>query len=227
MKELAKQSLEKLWEGFKANECENCTNNACEGRLNYDDLCSNINYLRKYGKQNYEKNRETFYELKKLIGNEKPAIFSFGCGLGLDFLGAVEVFGDNGIYYPIDENRWAIVNTDNYRNFKPKLPKKTMSLEEGIMLLSVTSQNAVICFFNSLFAISKNTQNLNRKLITALQSKKNFFFVCNYTMNSNLFMPSTELEFIDKLLNELKYKYSFKKLEILSGKGIIISGERK
>jgi hypothetical protein len=32
--------------------------------------------------------------------NQKPSIFSFGCGLGLDYLGAIESFGERVILSP-------------------------------------------------------------------------------------------------------------------------------
>ena len=218
--------IKKLWGGIKTKDCETCNKEDCNGRLNYESLCANINYLKEYDEKNYEKNRETFAELKKLMGSEKPAIFSFGCGIALDYIGAKEVFGDNGVYYPIDECEWAIKGTENFRNFKPELPKRTMSLKEGMMLLTMTPQDAIICFFNSLFTISENT-DLKKQLLSALRTKKNFYFVCDYTMNANLHMASTEMEFIKNLLKQLEQQFSFKKLEILGGKGIIVLGMRK
>ncbi len=40
-------------------------------------------------------------------------------------------------------------------------------------------------------------------------------------------MPSVEQDFIKDLLKDLKDKFTFKKFDILDGKGIIISGNRK
>ena len=39
------------------------------------------------------------YEYKYKV----PTIYSFGCGLGLDYVGAVEVFGERVKYYGIDD----------------------------------------------------------------------------------------------------------------------------
>jgi|GEM_PF-2197378 len=219
--------IEKLWEGIKTKDCTTCNNEDCNGRLNYNSLCANINYLKEYGEKNFKKNKETFAELKKLMGSEKPAVFSFGCGIGLDYVGATESFGSNLTYYPIDECKWAIMETDNYKKFEPKLPKRIMSLDEGMMLLTMTPRNAVVSFFNSLFSISKNTPNLKQKLIKTLQTKNNFYFVCDYTVNNNFHMPTAEQEFISELIGELKHKFSFKEIDILDDKGIIISGQRK
>ena len=172
----------KLWENFDFPNCENCKND-CRGHLDYNNLCANLNYLRDYAQKNYEKNKQSLVEFQEKVYCNKPFIFSFGCGLGLDYIGAKEVFGDNVKYFGIDECDWAIKNTDAYRNFSPSLPK-TMKLEEGLFLLSATNQDAMLCFFNSLFTISNNTDIL-KKLIAALINKKNFFIICDYTINSN------------------------------------------
>jgi len=73
--------------------------------------------LKEYAEKNYEKNKESFKELKKVLRDRRPNIISFGCGLGLDYVGAKEVFGDNFNYYGIDECDWAIKKTENYNNF--------------------------------------------------------------------------------------------------------------
>ena len=218
--------IKKLLSGIKVGNCETCKNENCNGKLNYDSLCSNVNYLKEYGEQNYEKNRETFKELKKIMGEQKPAIFSFGCGVGFDYIGATENFGSKVIYYPIDECRWAIMDTENYKNFEPKLPKRIIKFNDGIMLLSMTPNNAVLCFFNSLFTISQNT-DLKNKLLLALKSKNNFYFVCDFTVNNNFHLPTVEQDFIYDLLKALKIKFTFKKFDILDGKGIIILGNKR
>ena len=218
--------IKKLWQGIKVGECETCENEECKGRLKYDDLCANVNYLKEYGEKNFEKNRETFAELKKIMGDEKPAIFSFGCGVGLDYIGAKENFGESVVYYPIDECKWAIIDSENYKNFEPKLPKRIMKFDEGMFMLSVTSTNPVLCFFNSIFSISENT-NLKSKLVSVLQSKNKFYIVCNFTVSSDFHLMSVELNFIKDLLKELRPLFNFKKVDFLGDKGIIISGIRK
>lgn len=191
----------------------------CQGHLAYENLCSNLNYLQEYAEKNYEKNKESFVELKKLTGSVKPNIFSFGCGLGLDYIGAKEIF-DVLNYYGIDECDWAIKKTNSYKNFEPKLPK-TIKYEDGMFMLTATRKNAVICFFNSLFTISNNT-NLKKDLINALENKRNFYLICDYTINNNYHIPSEEQEFITVLEKELRKTFKFKHFEILDGKGIII-----
>lgn len=114
--------IKKLWEDFKLPSCENCKKD-CQGHLDYNNLCSNENYLKEYGEKNYEKNKKSLEELKNVIGETKPNIFSFGCGIGLDYIGAKEIFGQLN-YYGIEECDWAITKTDNYKNFEPRLPKK-------------------------------------------------------------------------------------------------------
>lgn len=215
--------LKNLWRGYKFPICENCKKD-CQGHLDYDNLCSNLNYLKEYAKKNYMKNKESFVELKKILGDKKPNIISFGCGLGLDYVGAKEVFGDNFNYYGIDGCDWAIKKTENYKNFTPKLPK-TMKYDDGVFLLNILKENAVLCFFNSLFTISNNS-NLDEELFKALQNMKNFYIVCDYTINSNYHMPSEEQDFLKKLKDKVRGQFKFKQYEILEGSGIIITGER-
>lgn len=215
--------IEKLWEGYKFPNCEKCKKD-CAGHLDYNNLCSNLNYLKEYAEKNYEKNKESFVELKKLMGNKIPTIFSFGCGLGLDYVGANEVFGKDIKYYGIDECDWAIKKTDNYKDFKPKLPK-TIKYKVGSYLLNGKQNNLVVCFFNSLFTISNNS-NLEKELLEALKNQDNFYLVCDYTINSNYHMPKEEQDFIDNLINRLKNRFRFKKIDILESRGIIVYGVR-
>ena len=79
-------------------------------------------YLKDYAEVNYEKNKESFNSLKRLTTNNKINIFSFGCGLGLDYIGANEIFGNNFNYYGIDEGDWVIKKTNAYkkRNYYDK-----------------------------------------------------------------------------------------------------------
>lgn len=217
----------KLLEGFgKFPECETCKRKDCKGKLDYNDLCGNINYLRMYGKANYENNRETFLRLKKIMGDEKPAIFSFGCGLGLDYLGAEQAFGNSGYYYPIEECKWAIMDTNNYKGFEPPLPRSAISFEKGLALLARTQRNAVICFFHSLYTIARNT-DLRNELLSALKFKENFYLVCNFTINSHFGPVMYEREFIDDLAKDLRDTFVLKKVDIIGGRGIIIQGKRK
>ncbi len=215
--------IKKIWEGYKFPKCKNCKKN-CKGHLDYENLCANVNYLKEYAERNYEKNKESFVEFKKIIGEAEPNIFSFSCGLGLDYIGAKEVFGRNMKYYGIDECDWAIKKTENYKCFEPQLPK-TIKYDEGLFLLTATKENAVLCFFNSLFTILNNT-DLEKELVNALQDKKNFYIVCDYTINSNFHMPKEEQDFLNRLLNQLRGNFKFKRFEILDGNGIIICGER-
>jgi hypothetical protein len=145
MENNTKIRFEKLWTGLgKFPECEICDKD-CKGLLDYNDLCGNVNYLKNYAEKNFEKNNETFIELKKIMDEEKPSIFSFGCGLGLECFGARECFGERVIYYPIEECKWAIMDTLNYKNFEPKLPR-IINFDNGMVMLEMTSQNPVLCF---------------------------------------------------------------------------------
>lgn len=216
--------IKSLWKDYKFPNCETCSHN-CQGRLDYDNLCSNLNYLKEYGEENYIKNKESFNELKNIMCNKMPTIFSYGCGLGLDFVCATEIFGNNIKYYGIDDINWAIKETDNYKNFEPKLPK-TIKFDVGNFLLDGIHENLVICFFNSLFTISNNSE-LDKILFNALKSKNDFYIVCDYTINSNFHMPKEEQDFLNKLENKLKPKFYFKHFDILDGRGIIISGKRR
>ena len=215
--------IKKLQEGFKYPKCENCKKD-CQGHLDYDNLCSNINYLKEYGEKNYKKNKESFIELKKIIGKIKPNIFSFGCGLGLDYVGAKEVF-DGLNYYGIEECDWSIKKTDNYKNFEFKLPK-TFKFDDGMFMLTAIKDNAVLCFFNSLFTISNNTVDLKEQLISALQNKQNFYILCDYTINYNYHMPKEEQDFLKSLLRKFSDSFEFKCYEILDGRGIMIAGSK-
>ena len=85
--------------------------------------------------------------------------------------------------------------------------------------------NLVLCFFNSLFTISENT-DLDKLLMTALKNQDGFYLVCDYTVNSNFHMPSTEQDFISSLIKKLKPYFKINCFEIIDGKGIIISGRK-
>ncbi len=166
-------NIENLWECYKFPRCENCQKD-CKGHLDYQNLCANLNYLKEYGEKNYEKNKESFEELKKILGNRKPNIFSFGCGLGLDCVAANEVFEKGYKYYGIDNSDWKIKETENYKNFEPHLPK-TMKYDDGIFFLNIFSEDIVLCFFNSLFTISNNS-DLLKDLVNVLQKKEKFLY---------------------------------------------------
>lgn len=57
------------------------------------------------------------------------------CGIGLDYIGAIEVFAEKIKYYGIDECEWAIAKkTGAYKNFSPKLPK-TIKFDVGTFSL--------------------------------------------------------------------------------------------
>lgn len=126
--------------------------------------------------------------------------------------------------YGIDKCEWAVIKTDNYKNFSPKLPK-TIKFDVGTFLLNGSQDNLVLCFFNSLFTISENT-DLDKLLITALKNQDEFYLVCDYTINSNFHMVAVEQEFIDNLIKKLKQHLKTKRYEILDGKGIIIKAIR-
>lgn len=213
-----------LWKNYKFPSCDNCKKD-CNGRLNYNNLCSNINYLKEYGEKNYIKNKESLIELKNILGDKIPTIFSFGCGLGFDYIAAKDIFGENVKYFGIDNCNWAIKNTENYLNFESKLPK-TITFDVGKFLLYANFENLVICFFNSLFTISDNT-DLEGELIKVLQSKNDFYIICDFTINNNLHMRTEEISFLSCLTKKLNNKFKFKQFDILDGRGIIILGKRK
>lgn len=215
--------ISKLWENYNFPECETCKK-TCAGHLQYDNLCSNINYLKEYGKKNYIKNKKSFEELKKIMTEKHPTIFSFGCGIGLDFLGAKEVFEQPIKYYGIDECKWEISKTDAFKTFTPRLPDP-IKFNIGSFLLNGKQNNLVLCFFNSLFIISENT-NLDRLLFLALKNQEEFYFVCDFTINSNFHMPSTEQKFINSLIKNLKPYFKINRFDILDGKGIIVKGKK-
>lgn len=216
--------ISNLWDNFEFPRCDTCKKD-CSGHLNYDKLCSNLNYLVDYGEKNYLKNKESFAQLKKIIYDKTPTIFSFGCGLGLDFIGATEIFGKNIKYYGVEDCEWAIKKTNNYKNFIPALPQ-TINFETGTFLLNGDYDNLVLCFFNSLFIISENTE-LDKILLSSLKNKNNFYIICNFTINSNFHMPSVEKTFIEKLTKKLNSFFSFNYFEILNGEGIIVVANRK
>ncbi len=217
--------IEKLWTGLDYPKCDNCEQE-CKGHLDYKNLCSNVNYLREYGEKNLNKNKESFGELKKVIGDAKPSIFSFGCGIGLDCIAAKEVFGDNIKYYGIEKCNWAIKKTENCQNFEPVLPQ-TFNYVDGLFLLtSVSSNDVVLCFFNSLYSISQNERNLCEQFVKALQNKKSFYILCDYTVNSTYHIPRLENDLIECILKKLSPKFTFKRLPILDGKGTIVVATR-
>lgn len=215
--------ISKLWEGYKFPKCDQCKKE-CSGHLKYDELCSNVNYLREYGEKNYNKNKESLIELKKVIGKKIPTIFSFGCGIGLDYIGAKDVFGEDVKYFGVDECEWAITKTNNYKNFNRSLPQ-VLKFNVGTFLLGAKHCNLVLCFFNSLFVISENT-NLYKLLIGALKLQDEFYLVCDYTINNNFHMPSVEIKFIENLIKDMSCFFKINRFDILEGKGIIIKARK-
>lgn len=216
--------IKELLNKYNFNRCNRC-NKKCQGHLDYDNLCSNLNYLEEYAEKNYEKNRQSFIDLKNIDASLKPSIFSFGCGLGLDFSAAEEIFGKDIKYYGIDECNWAIKDTKPFQESNLNIPN-TIKLEDGLFMLTIMQKDVVVCFFNSLFTISNNT-NLKRKLINALSNKSRFYIVCDYTINNNFHMPSEEQSFINNFIKKMNANFKFKCFEILEGKGIIVLGERR
>lgn len=83
----------------------------------------------------------------------------------------------------------------------------------------------MICLFNSLFTIAKHTE-LEQKLFKDLKNKTNFYIVCNYTINSTFHMQQEEQNFLNNLMQNLKQDFQFQTIDILEGKGIIISGKK-
>jgi len=220
--------IKKLWQDLPIGDCDICENDKCKGHLDYDSICANVKYLNEYGEKNFEKNKGTFIELRKIMGDVMPTIFLFGCGLGLDYLGAENVFGNGVKYLPIEKCDWVIKKTPNYINFIPPLPQNNYDLETGVELMKMCNprDDLVLCFFNSLFMMSENT-DLKRMLLDALKKKAKFYFVVNYTINSNFHMPNVEKKFLEGLIKGLKSKISFNRFEVLDGRGIIIKGKKK
>jgi hypothetical protein len=216
---MGKFEIEKLTKGIKVAPCESC--------FEYDNLDSNVNYLENYGQQYYDRMAASFAELKKITGNKRPHILSFGCGCCLDYIACKENFGDNFSYTPIDKCEWAIMQTEQYKNLTSGMPKKSLSFNDGIMLLQMIPDNAAICFFNSLNDILNDKPNSQTTLASVLSTKSNFYLVCNFTVTSNFTLAMTEQNFIDELLKELNTKFVFKKFDILGGKGILIQGQKK
>lgn len=104
--------------------------------------------------------------------------------------------------------------------------QKNFKFDDGMFMLTATQDNAVLCFFNSLFAISNNTDDLKDQLVSALQNKRNFYILCDYTINNNYHMPKEEQDFLKSLMNKLSGSFSFIRYEILEGRGIMITATK-
>lgn len=216
-------NVDVLWKNYKFPDCENCKKDC--GKYEYDNLCSNLNYLKNYGQEYFDRMKESFEELNKL-NNNKMTIFTFGCGCNLDYFTGGEVFS-NMSYIGVDNTEWAIKETKNYKNLSNNEIKNNFNYNEGVKLLSVVPSNVVVCFFNSLNDILQNTKELKSDLVESLERKSNFYIICNYTRGGNHTLAWNEEFFLKSLCNKLREKFSIKQLEILNGEGIIISGNRK
>lgn len=216
--------IENLWKNYKFPNCENCKRDC--GKYEYDNLCSNLNYLKNYGDEYYERMKESFAELAKVI-KDKIVVFSFGCGCSLDYLAGKEIFENNFSYFGVDECEWAVKDTSAYKNLDEYMPKKNLNYYEGLRLLSIVPNNAVICFFNSLNDIMNNKKDLKKDLLETMSIKTNFQIICNYTRGGNHTLAWNEECFLKDLCKNLRSKFQIKQLEILNGEGIIISGTRK
>jgi len=208
--------IEDLIGSSKIREVDSC--------FQYDCLNSNLNYLKNYGQQYYDKMIESFAELKKLTGLERPVIFSFGSGASLEYIASKSVFG-NVIYHPIDECEWAFAKTEEYKKFFGR-EMKVSNYDGGLFLLSAAGNFPVICFFNSLHDILE-TKDVENDLIPILGTKQQFAIVCNFTRNRNYHKAMEEKEYIDYLVKTLKVKFNIKQFEILGGEGIIVMCKRK
>lgn len=216
--------IKKMWTNFKHPSCDKCTKDC--GRYQYDNLCSNINYLRNYGQEYYERMERSFKELKKLCV-DKLIVYSFGCGCSLDYLAAKQVFGEQITYFNVDECEWAIKQTKEYKQMDKKMPKDNLHFEEGCQLLKLTLDSSVVCFFNSLSDILTNQKNAKNDFISALGHRQIFYILCNFTRGGNHTLAWREECFLEDLCKELSKNYHTKRFEILGGEGIIISGERR
>ena len=153
--------IEKLWEAQgKMEESEN-------GCFSYGDLKSNYDYLQNYGRQYYEQARKTFEAFKKVVGDKRVSLSSFGCGPCLDYLAAREYLGENFQYHAINECEWPIKKTAAYKSFVPAMPKGNSKYDGGLFLLTATPDNTAVCFFNSLNDIIAN-KNVKEDLIPIL-----------------------------------------------------------
>ena len=216
--------IKSLWKSYKFPNCDKCKEEC--GKYDYDNLCSNLNYLKNYGQEYFDRMKESFIELKNLI-DFKPSIFSFGCGCSLDYLAAKEVFENDFGYFNIDECEWAIKNTEAYKNLDDNMPKENLFFDEGKRFLHLAVSNIVICLFNSLNDIMNNKENLLGEFFECLHQKQNFCVVCNHTRGGNHVLAWNEECFLEDLCKKLRKYFNIKKLKILGGEGIIISGKRK
>lgn len=216
-------NVDVLWKNYKFPNCENCKKDC--GKYKYDNLCSNLNYLKNYGQEYFDRMKESFEELNKL-NNNKMTIFTFGYGCNLDYFAGTEVF-NNLSYIGVDNTEWAIKETKTYKNLSNNEIKNNFNYNEGIKLLSIVPNNVVVCFFNSLNDILQNTNELKSDLVESLERKSNFYIICNYTRGGNHTLAWNEECFLKSLCNKLRENFSIKRLEILRGEGIIISGNRK
>lgn len=217
-------NIDKLWKTHTFQNCDSCDKKC--GKYKYDNLCSNLNYLKNYGEEYYSRMKKTFEELLN-ITRERIVVFSFGCGCSLDYLALKETFNNNFSYFGIDECEWAVKATNEYKALSENMPKENLKFIDGINLLSVSSNNPVVCFFNSLNDILNNRNYLKEELLSAFSGKTNFYIVCNFTRGGNHVLAWNEERFLKKLCKALRKNYQVKQLEILGGEGIIIIGKRK
>ena len=60
-----KMDVEILWKYYKFPSCDNCKKSC--GKYQYDNLCSNLNYLKNYGQEYFDRMKESFEELNTLL----------------------------------------------------------------------------------------------------------------------------------------------------------------
>lgn len=216
--------IDQLWKSHKFHTCEECEKDC--GKYEYGNLCSNLNYLKSYGENYYVKMEESFSALSS-VGIKKPIVFSFGCGCCLDYVAAKEVFGEELSYINIDECEWAIKDTAAYKKMANNMPQRNIKFADGMVLLKVALERTVISFFNSLNDILDNQCDFDKKLVEALNYKRNFAIICNYTRGGNHTLAWNEECFLNDLCKDLKKQFTIKLIDILGGEGIIILGERK
>ena len=96
--------------------------------------------------------KECYAELKKILGESSPNLFSFGCGLGIDYMGARAVFRHDMNYFGIENSPPDLKGSKACVTLKPYLPL-TLNSQAGLRILEVIKENCVICFFNSFLNV--------------------------------------------------------------------------
>lgn len=200
--------------------CESCDRKRENCNI-FKKFSVNIKNFKQFLENRRERTKEGYRVLKKMLGNKKPNIFSFGCGVGADYLGANEIFNNDFNYFGIDDSCHIFRETKAFKaiDFLPNI----FSVNSGIFLLEEQSGFSVVCFFNSLSDMIKQN-NQYEKIFSILTNKNEFIIIFEEVELKN---SSVGFKFLEEFSYKNRNEFEIEVVDFLVNEGIAIHFKRK